>query len=58
LAIEEDDEEEDYFVDDKFVYEDIPEDHSSDDPENKFLKEHAERTARESEAPKSNEREY
>lgn len=46
--IEEVDDSEDYYADDKFVYEDIGEDPSSDDPEQKFLKEHALKTARRS----------
>lgn len=41
----EDDEEDDYYADDKFVYEDVVEDRSSEDPEQKFLKQHAQKTA-------------
>ena len=40
------DEDEEYYADDKFVYEDVAEDRSSEDPEQKFLKDYAERTAR------------
>ena len=42
-------EDDDYYADDKFIYEDTVEDPSSEDPEQKFLKEHAERTALQSE---------
>ena len=47
----EEEDEEDYYAEDKFVYEDIAQDGdaSSDDPEHQFLKQHAERTARQSE---------
>ena len=38
---EEDEEDDDYYADDKFVYEDVAEDPSSEDPEQKFLKQHA-----------------
>jgi len=42
---DDDDDEDDYYADDKFVYEDVAEDPSSEDPEQKFLKEHAKRAA-------------
>jgi len=46
-AIEEDESDDSQYDDDKFVYEDVAEDLSSDDPEHKFLKVHqAEITAR------------
>lgn len=38
---EEEEEDDDYYADDKFVYEDVAEDPSSEDPEQKFLKQHA-----------------
>ena len=47
------DDDEEYYADDKFVYEDVAEDLSCEDPEQKFLKEHAEKTARFSEGSKN-----
>ena len=43
---EEEEDEDEYYADDKFVYEDVAEDPSSEDAEQKFLKHHAEMTAR------------
>lgn len=45
-AEEQEEEEEDYYADDKFVYEDVADQPSSEDPEQQFLKKHAEETAR------------
>ena len=43
---DEDYEDDDYYADDKYVYEDVVEDPSSEDPEQRFLKEHAQNTAK------------